>query len=117
MDHNSVAIAFGSGVAAPFVTAGRWEKQLKLFRNFGFKDPMRAKRSQMLMKIKSLPILMLLSATVAGSAAEPDNSRKPSGDIELRYWLENMVWHHEFTLAEISSATGLGETDVSFAMQ
>jgi hypothetical protein len=35
--------------------------------------------------------------------AEQGNVRKPKDDADLRYWLENMVWHHNFTRAEISA--------------
>jgi predicted amidohydrolase len=35
------------------------------------------------------------------------NFRRPSNETDLRYWLENMLIHHRFTPAEVSSATGL----------
>jgi hypothetical protein len=33
--------------------------------------------------------------------------RTPDDEAELRYWLENMVWHHRFSTEEIRAATGL----------
>lgn len=34
-------------------------------------------------------------------------NRPPASEDELRTWLENMVWYHRYTLAEISEVTGL----------
>ena len=36
------------------------------------------------------------------------NARRPENDEALEAWLQNMVWHHGFTKAEITAATGLG---------
>src|SRR5262245_38414482 len=44
------------------------------------------------------------------------NFRKPKDDADLRYWLENMVWHHNFTKAEIAAATGLGKSEIDAAL-
>lgn len=59
---------------------------------------------------------MAISAA-ALPAAEPPNSRKPANDAELRYWLENMVWHHRFSVDEISAALGMDSGDVSAALE
>ncbi len=67
-----------------------------------------------------LPIIALLDFSVARAAEappEPSNFRKPAGDAELRYWLENMVWHHRFTTAEIESATGLSPGEIETAIR
>ncbi len=45
------------------------------------------------------------------------NARRPQNDAELKYWLENMVWHHGFTPAEIQAATGLTEQQVLAAQE
>ncbi len=37
----------------------------------------------------------------------PVNCRRPADDTELEYWLQNMVWHHQFSDTEICEATGL----------
>jgi hypothetical protein len=48
---------------------------------------------------------------------EPPNHRKPNSDAELRFWLENMVWHHRFTPAEITAATGLSADDIAAVLK
>jgi hypothetical protein len=60
---------------------------------------------------------LLCVVSVWGGSAEPLNSRKPSGEAELRYWLENMVAYHRFTTEEVASATGLRESEVSNALE
>lgn len=42
--------------------------------------------------------------------------RRPTDDVDLKYWLENMTWHHRFTTEEIRSATGLETNAVSAAL-
>ncbi len=46
-----------------------------------------------------------------------DNSRPPANDAELRYWLENMVVFHQFTIPEICAATGLASDAVAAAIE
>ncbi len=41
--------------------------------------------------------------------------RRPKNNLDLKYWLENMVWHHRFTDAEIRTATGLTQAGVEEA--
>lgn len=61
-----------------------------------------------------------LGAILAGAGSEPSPAlntdyaaaRRPAGDGELKHWLKNMVWHHRFTTAEISAATGLTEQQI-----
>jgi len=43
--------------------------------------------------------------------------RKPRDDADLRYWLQNMVWYHRFSVPEIRSATGLSTDDVNAALK
>ncbi|MBW3539154.1 MAG: polysaccharide deacetylase family protein [Planctomycetes bacterium] len=51
------------------------------------------------------------------AAGKPlDDARRPATDDELRRWLENMVWHHRFTPAEIEAATGLSRDEVTAAL-
>ena len=45
-----------------------------------------------------------------------DNFRRPKDDADLRYWLQNMVWHHRFTPAEIRAATGMTMEEVTEAL-
>ncbi|MBI3836845.1 MAG: hypothetical protein HY288_02775 [Planctomycetia bacterium] len=51
------------------------------------------------------------------AAVEPPNYRKPKSDAELRFWLENMVWFHRFTDAEITSASGLTQQEIATAIR
>ena len=68
-------------------------------------------------------IASLLIATVAVSFASADdsapiaNARRPKNDQELRSWLENMVWHHRFTVDEIKAATGMPPAEINAALE
>ena len=66
----------------------------------------------------NLSVLILFVASLAG-AAEPDvpNSRRPANDDELRYWLQNMVWHHRYSTGEMREATGLNESEIAAAIK
>ena len=44
-------------------------------------------------------------------------ARTPSHNSELRYWLENMITHHHFSVSEAASATGLSHPQIEKAMQ
>ena len=61
----------------------------------------------MRLKIAMALIFSMIAATpfFAQEKGEEANFRKPKDDADLRYWLENMVWHHNFTPAEIRLAT------------
>ena len=75
---------------------------------------------QMTSCTKTLRIVLMVFATALSLiSAEPatPNFRKPTSDDDLRYWLENMVWHHRFTIEEISAATGLDATAISAALR
>ena len=66
----------------------------------------------------SLSVLILLLASIASAVeAEVPNSRRPANDDELRYWLQNMVWHHRFSSGEIREATGLSESEIAAAIK
>jgi hypothetical protein len=66
----------------------------------------------------ALLLLMSLPGAPAQSAeTETPNFRRPSGDADLKYWLENMVWHHRFTREEITSATGLKPEEIDRALR
>src|SRR5262245_34714138 len=63
------------------------------------------------------PPVVLLLACAALPAAEPSGARKPKDDAELKYWLQNMVWHHRFSTDEIADATGLTRDDIAAALK
>jgi peptidoglycan/xylan/chitin deacetylase (PgdA/CDA1 family) len=45
-----------------------------------------------------------------------DNFRGPKDDTDLCRWLQNMVWYHRFTTAEIRTATGLSLDAINSAL-
>jgi hypothetical protein len=53
----------------------------------------------------------------AGAEAEPASFRRPKDAADLKYWLQNMVWHHRFTNSEVTDATGLSEHEVAVALK
>jgi hypothetical protein len=52
-----------------------------------------------------------------GAPVDVSEARRPGGDADLRFWLENMVWHHRFAPQEIRAATGLSEGELEAAMR
>jgi hypothetical protein len=62
--------------------------------------------------------LALAAISWSLAAAEPAlNPRLPRSDEDLRFWLGNMIWHHQFTTDEVSLATGLSAEQVRSAQQ
>lgn len=61
-------------------------------------------------------VAVTFSLLAAASAAETNNYRRPTQEAELRYWLENMVWYHGFSQAEIHQATGLASSEIQTAL-
>ncbi|MGD9644940.1 MAG: hypothetical protein AB7U73_04455 [Pirellulales bacterium] len=43
--------------------------------------------------------------------------RKPVDDHDLRYWLENMIWHHGYRVDEIVAVTGLDSAEITAAQK
>jgi hypothetical protein len=62
-------------------------------------------------------VIQIHSRVFAQVPGETPNHRKPSNDVELRFWLENMIWHHRFTDPEIQNATGLTEAEIHSALK
>ena len=75
-----------------------------------------------ILKSKTKPLVLLLTAGIILSTTLPVtadsiiNSRLPSNDAELRYWLENMIVFHHFTPEEVTAATGLTAKEVAAAV-
>lgn len=49
------------------------------------------------------------------AADPPSNARRPADDASLKRWLENMVWHHQFSDEEVAAATGLTAEEIAAA--
>lgn len=45
-----------------------------------------------------------------------ENSRAPGSEGELQRWLQNMVWYHRYSVAEVRAATGLSTDAVKAAL-
>jgi hypothetical protein len=76
----------------------------------------------MLLMTRALAAFVLMAASSAvaaepATAPEPAIFRRPSDDADLRFWLENMVWYHQFSAEEIRAATGLTPADISAALK
>jgi hypothetical protein len=65
----------------------------------------------------TLIVAIGVSCAAESAVAEAPNFRKPRDETELRAWLENMVWYHDFTAEEIAAATGLGGAEIAAALQ
>jgi hypothetical protein len=71
----------------------------------------------MLLRRITLPLLLLVAASALADAPVDNNARRPKDDTELRYWLENMVWRHGYSVDEVTAATGLVRADVEAAIK
>ncbi|HUG19660.1 MAG TPA: hypothetical protein VMM56_11810 [Planctomycetaceae bacterium] len=52
-------------------------------------------------------LIFLVTNSVANAQAEPKHHRPPQSAADLKFWLENMIWYHNYSLDEIERATGL----------
>lgn len=59
----------------------------------------------------------LLTACLLALTAAGASPRRPVDDTDLRFWLENMVWHHRFSREEIGQATGLSGAAINAALE
>ena len=60
--------------------------------------------------------LLLLITFIAGaglSHAGDGQLRIAKDDAELRAWLENMLWHHRYSMEEMEQVTGLNATQLT----
>jgi hypothetical protein len=68
------------------------------------------------MRLLITTCILLLAAAV--QAAEPAaDVRGPKDEADLRYWLQNMIWHHRFSTDEITAATGLSSGEIAAAQR
>jgi hypothetical protein len=56
-------------------------------------------------------------ANEGDSKGAGDESRRPADESEQRFWLENMIWHHRFTPAEVQAATGFSRDEIAAAQK
>ena len=64
--------------------------------------------------VGALAGLWLLPATKSLFAA--DTARRPVNDEDLKFWLHNMLVHHQYSADEVSLATGLSAEEVAAAV-
>lgn len=72
----------------------------------------------MISSFRSVAILLLFSLLVSGLSTRlvpaQDGQTRPTDDDErLRGWLENMLWYHSYSQAEMQQVTGLSATELS----
>ncbi len=68
------------------------------------------------MKTKTNVWLQCVMAIVTLPAflhAQVDQTRTAGSDSELRSWLENMSWHHRYSVSEMAQVTGLREEQLT----
>jgi PhoPQ-activated pathogenicity-related protein len=52
-----------------------------------------------------------------GGKTDVTNARRPTGDAELKYWLQNLVSDHGFGATDVQRATGLNASEQSTALE
>ena len=59
--------------------------------------------------MQQLTLFIAISLAFIAPVAADDQLRPSDNDRELKKWLQNMLWHHRFSRAEIEQVTGLNE--------
>ena len=54
---------------------------------------------------------------VATSLFAADETRPPRNESDLRFWLENMLWHHHYSLDEMQEVLGLSIPEIQAALK
>jgi len=64
--------------------------------------------------ILTVCLLLVTSARLlpADENAKIPNARKPQTEAEIKYWLENMIGGHHFSLEEVHQATGMSKPSI-----
>ena len=57
-------------------------------------------------------LLFAITTCCTITAASDGQTRPAANDTELRRWLENMIWHHRYSIEEVSQVTGLENAQV-----
>lgn len=69
----------------------------------------------LLKSILAVSAAAVVCGPVAG-AADAD-ARRPANDEELRFWLDNMLVQHRYTVAEATAASGLSADEIAAAIK
>jgi len=82
-------------------------------------DTRRAEGCDMSDSLRLLFAILTLLFCLSGTAQQPEKAtpRPPRGEAGLRFWLENMVWYHGYTVPEITAATGMDSAAVTAALE
>jgi len=59
-------------------------------------------------------VCRILIVVVVGLCFEQTTT---AADDDLRFWLENMIWHHRYSMDEMTSATGLSRQEIERAVE
>ena len=62
-------------------------------------------------------VALFLCLSTSALIADDGQTRPPRDDQELTFWLQNMAWHHGYSVAEMAQVTGLTEDAVSMALK
>src|ERR1041385_1975935 len=62
-------------------------------------------------------LALILAFDLFAAEQERANFRRPADGADLRYWLQNMAWHHGFSIDEMVAATGLKADEITRALQ
>ncbi len=65
--------------------------------------------------VRFAPPALLLAACLLQSGSP--EGRRPAGDADLRFWLENMILDHGYSEEEVSAATGLTPAEIAAAVR
>lgn len=66
---------------------------------------------------EAVRVLKAWKVSVGTPALRGRDARRPQNDEELRFWLENMLWHHNFSTAEVQAATNLSVEEIEAAVK
>jgi hypothetical protein len=61
-------------------------------------------------------VCLMLDAGLA-KGAEGITARRPKNDEDLRFWLDNMLVHHRYSVQEVSAATGMTAEEIGAAVK
>lgn len=62
-------------------------------------------------------VFSLRMSGAEGKSSSAISGRVPRNNQELRYWLQNMVWYHHFTLDEMQEALGMPKSEIADALK